>query len=239
MSPRLIINGHNGLMYFSMDGGSLLGAIVADADGLDRPAGKSAAAAALAGAEGPAEPARLTKKERAQQRKRERKAEAKAAAGSAASAAAPKAPAAPRLDSSEEEGFESDASEEASASASSSFAAAAPGPSLASPAAPVAPEVGLHHILEQHRFGAPNDKGQFLEGMAPEQIRALVLESLARREIPLIRNLEGRWETHHSFPEAVGFYLDWRTGNWRTTCKLRVVLNPDQTTVLTAFPVRP
>ena len=241
LSPGLIVNGHNGLMYFSIDGGRFLGEIVADADGLDRPPPKPAAAAAAASAA--SGPARPTTKERAQQRKRERKAASKAAAAaagsgasaaSAASAAMPKASPPSPADSSEEDGCESDASEDAPASPRLSAAAAVPGPALEA-----APEVLLQHILEEHRFGAPNDKGQFLEGMAPERIRALALESLARREIPLIRNLEGRWETQHSFPGPVGFYLDWRTGAWRTTPRLRVVLNADQTTILTAFPVRP
>jgi hypothetical protein len=239
MRPRLIVNGRNGLMYFSIDGGSLLGAIVADADGLDRPPAKRAAAGA-----GSAEPARPNKKQRAQLRKRERKAASKAAATSAASSASAPRPeaSAPSLEeSSEEEGFESDASEEGAASAASpsSSAAPAPAPRFAQKAPAAAPEVALGHILEEHRFGAPNDKGQFLEDMTSDQIRSLALDALSRREIPLVPNLEGRWETHYTSSRPVGYYMDWRNGTWRPTPRVRVILSADQGTIVTAFPVRP
>jgi hypothetical protein len=245
MRPRLIINGHNGLMYFSIDGGSLLGAIVADADGLDRPPAKRAPAVAPAGA-GSAEPARPNKKQRAQLRKRERKASIRAAASAASSASSPSAARpeaeAPSLEeNSEEEGFESDASEEgaAGAASSSSSAAPAPAPRFVQKAPAAAPEVALGHILEEHRFGAPNDKGQFLEDMTPDQIRSLALDALNRREIPLIPNLEGRWETHYTSSRPVGYYMDWRNETWRPTPKVRVILSADQGTIVTAFPVRP
>lgn len=224
LEPGLIVNGGNGLMYFTLEGGRRLGAIVADADGLDRPPRPRPSEASAASApEAEGAPPRLSRKERARLRKREKAAAASSSSSSSSSSTAP-APATPAFES-------ESSSDEEEAPSPAEGARVSPGP-------PAPPAVRMGHILREHGWGAPNDKGQFLETASATEIEGLIQETLARREAPLVLTVEGRWETHRTFGREVGFTLDARTGLWTPTATLRVVLSADRTTVLTAFPVR-
>ena len=254
--PEQIINGGNGLMYFTLRNKGRIGAIVARVPGASDPQVKSskdshAPENVSSSSSSKDEAPRLTRKQRQQLKEKERKQlqrkaqQEKAAAALArfkAEAQAQEGPAASPLTtptqfhqniaSSKEEQVQAPPGPLEVANAHEARPDDAPGAAFASMPA------DIDHIFDTHHFGAQNEKGQFLEEDTPGSIQRLIDTALQKRVTPLVISLKGRWETDYPFPYPIGFYLDKDKWIWVPTHVLRVVLSGAQDWVISAYPVQ-
>jgi virginiamycin B lyase len=240
--PAFIVNGNDGNMYFTEEGGDRIGSIVA------------------VDAEPPAASGQARKKTRKKLRKDPPKAPTTAAAlpcppppGAACPSAPAPAEASPAEDDSGEEGAWP-AGNAAQGAAPLPPAEPAPPPSRAA-AAPAPPpqsfqdypgalssagvaKVRWKHILDEHQYNAPNSKGQFLRDRSHVHgLAEFLYHAVKRPDYPLILDLEGRWVAMREFDRHVGYTWDVQTGKWRPTNRMKVVLSPRRDRIITAYPV--
>ena len=99
--------------------------------------------------------------------------------------------------------------------------------------------VNWRHLQEAHYYAAPNGKGQFRSGCSTdEQVARLIYHCVRDPLCPLFLTYEGKWMALRTFTEEIGYYLD-RDRQWARTRNLAVVLSPDRSFVVTAYPVGP
>ncbi len=125
-----------------------------------------------------------------------------------------------------------------------------PGPAPAAVDAPRAPEafrdalereglaVDWGHVIADHRYGAPNSKGQFLQFYCDdhlERMAGLIYQAVFDPTYPLILDTDGCWLAMREFDNWVGYYR--KDGRWHKTKRLRVVLSPGGDQVKTAYPL--
>ena len=97
-------------------------------------------------------------------------------------------------------------------------------------------EVPWEH-LEDHYFGKIEDKSQFLEYLSNRKdLSALIQETVAQApNVQAVRT--GRWLCEHTFEYQVGNFYEPQKQKHLPTRKVLVVLSPDGTKVISAYPV--
>jgi hypothetical protein len=99
--------------------------------------------------------------------------------------------------------------------------------------------VNWTHIHAEHRYQARTAKGQFLRALdGRERLAGLIDRCLADPLCPLFLTGEGKWMALRAFPEPVGYHLT-QGDHWAPTNRMVVVLSPDRSYVVTAYPVGP
>jgi hypothetical protein len=99
--------------------------------------------------------------------------------------------------------------------------------------------VNWSHIQAEHRYAAPSWKGQFLRSLGErERLAECITRCLTDPLCPLFLTCEGKWMALRAFPEPVGYYLT-QGDHWASTHRMVVVLSPDRSYVVTAYPVGP
>jgi hypothetical protein len=99
--------------------------------------------------------------------------------------------------------------------------------------------VNWGHIQAEHRYAAPSWKGQFLRSLGErERLAGCITQCLTDPLCPLFLTSEGKWMALRAFPEPVGYFLT-QGDHWASTHRMVVVLSPDRSYVVTAYPVGP